>query len=261
MYNNTSSGDFYSGSNRTYGSKKRKLSKRAGAFADRMGFKRFRGPTISVKKIDRLVGKSLKSRNITEPEQKYLETVSTGTSISATENLVLLNAMFLGTTDNQKIGNKIRVTKLEINAIVALSPTAAGGRDFGKVSLFIDKQADGQAPGFSSAIGSNSQTPYTNNGGNILIKNANLEHMFYIIKDWDYVLDSTAGVSGTWQQNVCRMKAEIPINRVVQYNNADTGTITEIMTNSFYLGFLGSQTAGATESIIAYFVRLWYTDM
>lgn len=257
----------YTGSNAKYGSAKRKRtgdrSDSASKLSRSLFFKGARTtPQMSAIVFDKAVGRALKKRMINPPEQKYVEFISTGVSVSSTETLVLLNGISLGSTDNSRIGQRIRVTKIEFNGFMSLNPAASGGSDTGKVSLFIDKQVNGGVCQFAVAINSDVGAPYTDNGNSMMLKNAAHEDAFYIIKDWDYTLDANAGVSGAWQADIMRFKCEVPINRVVTYDNSNAGTVADIITNAIYLGFEGAHTSGGGgTSTLAYIARVWFTDM
>lgn len=254
----------YTGNNSKYGSAKRKRTGDRSNFASKLSRSLFFKNPISLSSkpaLDKAIGQALKKRHINSPEQKYVEFISTGVSVSATETLVLLNGISLGTTDNSRIGERIRVTKIEFNAFMSLNPAASGGSDVGKLSLFIDKQVNGSATEFTTAINSDVPAPYTDTGNSICLKNAAFEDSYYIIKDWDWTLDANAGVSGAWQADIMRFKCEVPINRIVRYDNSNAGNITDIITNAIYLGFIGAHTAGGGgTSTLAYFARVWYTD-
>lgn len=255
----------YTGNNSKYGSAKRKRTGDRSNFASKLSRNLFFKNPISLSSkpsLDKAIGRALKKRMIASPEQKYVELISTGTSVSSTETLVLLNGISLGTTDNSRIGQKIRITKLEFNGFMSLNPAASGGSDTGKVSLFLDKQANASATAFAVAINSDVAAPYTDNGNSMMLKNATHEKVYYIIKDWDYTLDANAGVSGAWQADIMRFKCEVPINRVIVYDNSNAGNITDIISNSMWLGFKGAHTSGGGgTSTIAYVVRVWFTDM
>lgn len=260
--------DSYSGSNRSYGSAKRKRSGGVrSASASKLSRRMFGhrvAPQLSAAVFDKAVGRALKARHIEAPEQKYLETIFENFEVLSTPTITLLNGLQVGTTDNTRIGNKIRVTKVELIMTMIMSATnSLGGRDQGKLALFIHKDANGDVPLFENGIGTNTDAVYTSNGGigGLSLKNANNESQFYIIKDWDWVLDATAGVSGAWQRNTLKFKCNIPINRITQYNNSDAGTIADIEKNALYLGWAGSTVTGATATVASGIVRVFYTDM
>lgn len=255
----------YSGTNATMGKRKiRAYDNGAGRkFARTMGFSRRSAGaprSISLRVVDKAVGKALKKRSIVTPEQKYTDLISTGGAVSTTAVVSHLTGLNLGTTDNTRIGCKITVTKIEFNAFIQLSASAGGGIDAGKIALFIDKTTIGVAPIFSNLASADTLAPYNNNGGSVLIKAANADENFYIIKEWDFSLDANAGVAAAWQADIVRFKCSIPIKRVIRYNNGNAGTVADVISGGFFLGYVGSQAPGATQSSIQYFVRVWYTD-
>lgn len=255
------------GSNAQYGAKKRKASAPSRGFASALSrnlyyMKGPRGPApMTVQSFDKFFNKAMIKRNIAVPEQKWKEIESAGT-ISATQGLVLLNGLALGDSQGTRTGTKVVVTKVEMIANLILSATAAAGYDAGKIALFVDKQANGASPIFSAGGGTSTIAPYTNNaGGPPLIKNAIYDDQFYIVKDWDYCLDGNYGIVGTSQQRDCAtLKCNMPLRRVVNYNLLNNGTVTDIVTNAIYLGYIGSQAAGATATSFSYILRVWYTD-
>lgn len=256
----------YTGSNARQGKRKRTSGPRE-MLVSRLSRKLFfKGPRPAVPQMssmvfDKAVGRALKARMITPPEQKFRDTISTDAIISTTETVVLLNGLVLGTTDETRVGTKIRVTKVELNGFIQLSGVAGGGLDVGKISLFVHKQVNGATTAFSVLGTSATPAPYNDNGNAVCLKNGNNADDYYIIKDWDYSLDSNAGVSGAWQFDTLRIKCEVPINRVVVFNNGNAGTVADIISNAFYLGTLGSHVAGASQTSFQYFARVWYTDV
>lgn len=254
----------YTGNNRTYGSAKRKRTGDRSNFASKLSRRLFSkgvsAPSAAV--MDRAVGKALKKRYIQGPEQKYIEKISTGIDVSSTATVFLLNNLALGTTDNSRVGSKVRITKVELCAFMSLNPAASGGSDAGKLSLFIQKQVNGLAPGFASAVDSDTNAPYVSNGNSMMLKNATFEDQYYIIKDWDFALDANAGVSGAWQADIIRFKCEVPVNRVVEYDNSNADTVADILKNAVYLGWKGAHTAGGGGTTTLQFIaRVFYTDM
>lgn len=220
------------------------------------------GAPMTVQSFDKMFSKALKTRHISTPEQKYKEVEFSGT-ISTTSAITLVNGMAQGDANGTRDGLKIIITKIEFEAQLIMSSTAVSGFDRGKVSIFIDKQANGAAPIFSSIVGSALLAPYTNStGATPLLKNGQFDDQFYIIKDWDYVLDANAfnDAAGVWQRDAMHLKYNKPLRRVIEYNLGNAGTVADIVSNAIYIGGLGGQAAGATATSFSYLVRIWYTD-
>lgn len=263
----------WSGSNAKYGSAKRKRGSNPSMVASKLSRKLFfKGgrpePQISSMVFDKAVGRALRARRITPPEQKFIEVVTGGAVLSTASVMVLLNGLTQGDNISNRTGAKVRITKLEFTAVIELGITAPGGNDYGLVSLFVKKQTNAAAPNaFIGAPASGNSVPYTGitAGGIPALKTALQESEYYIIKDWNYSLDASASQGTTtipdWQSDTLRLHCEVPINRVVNFNDANTGTVADIVTNAFYLGYAGSNSATINvQSLISYFVRIWFTD-
>lgn len=254
-----------SGRNAQYGSgknKRKNFGKISSIFADRMGFgKRARlAPVVDVQKV---VNRTLKKRNISMPENKFHDVGFVGTAVNTAAAVTLLNGIASGDTASTRDGAKFRITKIEVTLQLILSATAAGGYDAGKVSVFVYKPANLTAP--TMAAGVNTTTScYWNNGTNPypVLKNALAEDNFYIVKDFDYCLDANTALAGpAYQTDSCHLKVEVPVNRVVEYTNATTGVVADILKNSVWLGYVGSQAAGAGNTTMNGLCRVWFQDM
>lgn len=256
-----------SGTNAQYGRAKRKRSGPQRGFASALSRNLFfnkgpQGAPMTVQSFDKMFSRSLARRHISTPEQKYKE-VEVSTTVSTTQALSLINGMVQGDTNATRDGLKIVITKLEFECQLIMSETATGGFDRGKISLFIDKNANGAAPLFSTITGSAVIAPYTNSTGfTPLLKNGQFDDQFYIIKDWDYVLDANSfnGPATVWQRDTVHLKYNKPLRRVIEYNLGNAGTVADIVTNAMYVGRIGGQAAGATATSMAFLVRIWYTD-
>lgn len=258
----------FAATNSKYGSAKRKRgfnpSMAASKLSRKLFFKQFPVPNV-----DKAVGRALKSRLIHSPEQKFIEVIGDGTTISTSAVMTLLNPILEGDNEQNRSGAKVRVTKIEFVASLILGNLAAGGADRGLVSLFIKKQTNAAAPSaLVGASGSGNSVPYTSvaAGAVSVLKTALQEDEYYIIKDWQYSLDSNASL-GTiaapeWQRDSLHLRCSIPLSRVIHYNDANGGTVADIIINAIYLGYVGSQTNTADiRTSIQYVARVWFTDM
>lgn len=260
----------YSGSNVGQGKRKRTVSGFAGrdGYASKLSRKLFyqKGPVgaplLNSKTIDKFVARSLRTRMIQSPEQKYAEVVGTGVALNTTTVVVLMSGMVQGDGPTNRTGNKVHVTKVEFAAYLVLSPDAVTGSDNGKIALFIYKQPNAVAPVFTAVPNSPNNAVYNSNGTSSypLLKNALQEDQFYIIKEWDFTLDANAGVVGDWQGDGQVFKCHVPVSRIIEYNAGSAGNITDCVKNAFYLGYVGTQAAGAAQSLMTYYTRIWYTD-
>lgn len=236
---------------------KRKRGRNPSMAASKLSRKLFgKRPAVAVSNmvVDTAVGKALKKRMIQEPEQKFVEVQITDGAVSTTNVINLINGLVLGDTEATRTGEKVRITKIQILGDIRLSTTAVNGLDRGKLTLFIDKQANATAPGYSSDAG-NVSALYTP-AAYPFFKNAGYGDAYYIIKEVDWVLE--ANYSG--QQNAFVFKWDIPIDRLVRFNGNNAGTAADIVTNAIYLGYRGVTAAGANASGITFRSRVWYTD-
>lgn len=252
------SGDmnFQFGRNNQQGKRKRGFnpSMAASKLSRRLFFKGRKAPfRFTPMDIDKQVGKSLKNRLIQMPEQKVHEVQVTEGAVSTTNVINLLNGLQTGDTAAIRTGGKVRITKIQVLGDIRLSTTATNGTDRGKLTLYIDKQTNGAAGLYSTDTDASSL--YTPASYPFFKTNA-WQDAYYVIRELDWVLD--ANYSG--QQNTFNFKWDVPIDRIIHYNSGNAGTVADIVTNAFYLGYRGSIAAGAAASGITFRSRIYYTD-
>lgn len=248
--------NFAAGNNFQQGKRKRGFnpSMRASKLSRRLFYKgRPAAARVTPMVIDKAIGRSLKKRLIQEPEQKVHEVQITDGAVSTTNVINLLNGLQLGDTVATRTGNKVRITKIQILGDIRLSTTATNGLDRGKLTLYIDKQTNGAAGLYSTDTDASSL--YTPAAYPFFKTNA-WQDAYYIIKELDWVLDANYG----GQQNAFTFKWDVPIDRLIKYNSGNAGTVADIVTNAFYLGYRGSIAAGAAASGITFRSRIYFTD-
>lgn len=189
------------------------------------------------------------------PEVKSID-VSTGVlDVIAGSNYLVsaLNTIAVGTDDSQRVGQKINVKSISIEANIgcfggsAISTVAPGGQAFLDVYLVWDKQPDGAAPsGGTATIFSSANTNLTYG------LPANLER-FQILRRERYAFDTSAGLTA-------RLNWHVPMDMSVRYSDS-TGSPN---TNNLLLCAL-SPSAAASGTVmcpnITSYMRVKYTDM
>lgn len=190
-----------------------------------------RHPTV--KKLDKRV-KKIEN----EIELKYVDFVNTAFSATAAPAGGLLNAIERGTPPNNRIGNEVRATSVQIrynifNAIPAEFPQII------RVIVFYDRQANGGNPGFIGASSTNAlldndvitnpvHAPY----------NQNTRMRYHVMYDKVHVLipqsDTQTGLGMVPHEMFIRK--HIKLGRKTRYDaNNIPAAIADISTNSLWV--------------------------
>lgn len=162
-----------------------------------------------------------------------------------------------GVAQSERIGRKLVVKKIVWNLTFVLNVTGAAatvGCDRMRLMLVQDKQCNGAAATYSTVA----DGVLSANGVDAL---RNLDNIgrFNILKNWDIPLNSTAGVSGAWQQYAVCETGSVTCNIPIEYDNSvTTGAITSIRSNNiFILGCCAATNSGVS---VLGTVRIRYTD-
>jgi hypothetical protein len=207
------------------------------------------------------------------PERKYLDSGFQG-YVTASGGVVNWTApatktsmveIAQGTGNNQRIGRKINVRTIHLQAVIyseaAAAATAFGG-EMVRVALVLDKQANGATPS-SSLIYDNFF------GGGVFgaacsFRNKENEARFRVLKEWRVPITpqfgvATAGTTGVIAYDTKRVEVYKKVNIPIEYNGT-TGAITEIRSNNLLLLLSSSLTGHDTAINIMGGMRITYDD-
>lgn len=160
-------------------------------------------------------------------------------------------------TQSGRVGRKIIIRRIVCNLTAVFNVTGAAatvGGDRVRFVLVQDTQCNGAAADYNS-LGNG---VFATNGVDAL-RNLDNVSRFKILKNWDFSLNSTAGVSGAWAQVSRPMNAYISCNIPIEYDNSvTTGAIGSIRSNNIFL----LSCCAATNSGVSVVgnIRLRYLD-
>lgn len=194
------------------------------------------------------------------PELKYFYTLGSGIVLNNTVGRAdSLVAIAQGTDEINRVGDRIRVKKIEVVAVIK----STNAVDMGTITLFIDKQANGTSAQLCTDFSSTTATPlYASSAADpfagVTLKNYNWDKRFHIIKHLQW--SGTQEVAtAQWCPNETsyRLSKTFSTPLDVEYSNT-TGVVGSIATNNIYLGFSDLQGANST---ISYYAIVHYYDM
>ena len=191
------------------------------------------------------------------PELKFFDTdvnftVDATPEVPATGQLCLIPQ---GVTESTRVGRKCCIKSIQINGLLQQTPAAAtSSASLISIVMVQDTQANGAAAAPADVY---------DIGGTVLpvsVRNIENSSRFKILKRWDVVLSSSAGVSAAYN-NVLRKwdfytKCTIPLEF-----SSTTGAIGELKTNNVFL-LAGSNGVAADDTVtVLAKCRLRYSDM
>lgn len=218
--------------------------------------------------LDKRIDKIERELDRNEPEMKYVDLAGDDVVIGVVGTNTLLNGIGQGASPQQRIGTKIRILKIRVRYQVQLNDLPVGGADSGSVSVFWENQSNGSAPtAYGVAPYSDSIAPFnymsaTNNS--VMLPNGTLtdnENKYFSVLFRDpYALNQQFDGQNTYGPV---REHDITVNRVVHYDNSNTGNITDIITNALYIGYAGNQLigVGTSQSFLTWYVRVFYSDI
>lgn len=199
-------------------------------------------------------------RRFGTPELKYFYTLGSGIVLNNTVGRAdTLVAIAQGNDEINRIGDRIRVKKVEVVAII----NSTNAVDYGTMTLFIDKQANGTSAQLCTDFSSTTATPLFASSGSapfagVTLKNPNWDKRFKVLQHLQW--SGTQQVAtAQWCPNQVsyRLSKTFSTPLDVEYSNT-TGVAGSIATNNIYFGFSGEQGANTT---IAYYALVHYYDM
>lgn len=198
--------------------------------------------------------KDLKSKD----ELKYLDTFINGSSLTSTATLTLLNGMTLGDDVSNREGNQISPTSIQCRYVLGGVATSLDQDIVVRHIVFWDSQANGSAPSSGDLLDQATISSIT-----IAPYKRQYQKRFKIVYDKTHVLSpKMADPANATTQILIPLiykKFKRALGRVVNYRNAqNTGTITDIATNSLYSLFV-TNNAAANATVSAGY-RMYFKD-
>lgn len=187
-------------------------------------------------------------------EIKYWDVVHSNYAIDTTPEVVTsLNLIPQGTTDQTRIGNKIRITKIHFKGSVSWSAT--NDIRFGEVRivLVLDKQANGANPAWADVFDASGQ-PVDQ------FRNMDNSERFMVLKEFKikpgaFMYDTVnANVHASMNILKYNKKCDIPV-----HYSSTTGAIGEVKSNNLVL--LAVSNNGDDTHVLNGNWRIRYSDM
>lgn len=178
----------------------------------------------------------------------------------STGALVLMPLIAQGLDDGQRIGDSVRIKKIELRQFLSQSTAATAG-DLFRTLIVYDKQANGAAPTFAQVITDNTAGGYLAIGtpNNVYISPGGMgTSRFKILYDKLNVFDQQVALAGTTSQisrenHIVLNKLNLPIN----YSGTGS-TVASIASGSVYILTVGVNNTNVTSSVASWAID--YTD-
>lgn len=203
-------------------------------------------------------------------ELKYTDTYTTS-DISTTATLILLNSTVRGAEQDQRIGNMIRGTSLQWRGHVSTDIVDSGLVAIRyRILIFWDRQANAAAPLLFGNSGSASLLDTTTvTDATLAPYNHNNVARYKILYDKPFLLepkvvgdmDPATGTTTYYGQIVKHFNGHLNLSRKIRYDESNNGDITDIVTNSLYIGAISDRAAAATNPFLEVGTRMYYKDV
>lgn len=182
-------------------------------------------------------------------KKKYVETkyhdASDTDDVTTTPTISLLNGLSPGSGMDNRIGRVITMKSLLLQARLNLESSALD--QAGRFLVVYDKQANGAAPGITDILVSSSV---------VSLKNLNNRNRFVILMDRTIDMNNLGGGLRSYSfKEYINLK-----NFTTVYNAGTDGTITDIVTGSLFMVYLGTVAAGTVDTDCLINQRLAFTD-
>lgn len=175
----------------------------------------------------------------------------------AAGNVTQLLTIPQGVGQSERVGRRITVKAIVCNLTTYMNGTgvaAAIGMDRVRFVLVEDTQANGAACDWGTV----SNGVFASASVDAL-RNLDNSARFRILKDWDLVLNCTAGVSGAWQYAAKSLNYYTKTNIKIEYDSsATTGAIGTIRSNNICLLAIGQTTTNGCN--LSGTIRIRYSD-
>jgi len=161
-----------------------------------------------------------------------------------------LNLIPQGVTESTRIGRKCTIKSIQIRGQLAYVPVAdTSGTDNVFIYVVLDKQCNGAAAGISDVL--------TGAGMKAAMINLANSERFTILKRFQCVMTSNAGVSGAYSNNLRQIEWFHKCNIPIEFSST-TGAITEIKSNNLFL--LAGSGSADDETAFSGTCRLRFAD-
>lgn len=191
----------------------------------------------------------LKARDYTDPTVRAMVLVASvaGTTTMAT-GLTVLNVVPAGTNYFERIGSKITMMSIAIEADFALAQTDASAA-IARIMVVYDRQANGAYPAIGDLLANNASAPAFNSAINLLNRDR-----FAVFRDTQLSLDTGSGLSRHFE---CYIKRSLQCS----YKSTANDDIRDLNAGAIYLCCFYVQQYGTTvPTISAVHSRLRYID-
>lgn len=198
-------------------------------------------------------------------EISFFDTMINGVALVSNPNtahILLLNGMVEGDDDSQREKSHISYTSLQFKGVVRNAVLTVDA-PVCRIIMFWDKQANGTAPTAAQLLDVSTITLHIN-----APYNKDYWKRFKIIYDHRFVLNLQAVQQFAVATGITERYApvEIPIsfrkrlNRMTNYGLGNTGTITDISSNSIYIMLLSDNAIVSNPPTLNAGIRLLYKD-
>jgi hypothetical protein len=182
----------------------------------------------------------------TPVETKYIDK-SISQNMDTNGTITLLNGCATGTTISTRIGRQVVVSSIEFS--VTVGPTVTTGTDqIDRLLIVYDRQADGAAPIITDVLAASDSMSLFNPDNS---------------KRFAIIYDKVFAVSGYADSSSAVVTGHIVrrMNKLIQYNSGNAGTVADINSGAMYLISLGSAAPGATAGYVAGRLRVNFNDL
>jgi len=161
----------------------------------------------------------------------------------------LLNGLDLGSSSWNRVGRRIRMTKLEIRGVYYPDISAASGPSYARTVVFYDKQCNGTIPTWGTIFNTTTFNGSSSNGP-FSMPNIYNEKRFEIL--WDNtIVFGEVNVAGNVYSNAnpgaIPMDHCIDLDHETTYDAGTAGDVTDINTGSLVIKFIAT-TSGVNAS-------------
>ncbi len=155
-------------------------------------------------------------------EDKYVDNSASGSSLSASWQIAHLSGIAQGTTSSTRSGQSVKLVGFEFRYTLNI---ANANSCAARIVVVIDKQANAAAPTFTNVYPVGVTAPRT---------------VAYLSR-FTILFEDVITLSTNGQEYYCGVHT-IPLNSHIMFNSGNAGDVTDIVTNSIYLGYISDTT-------------------
>lgn len=188
-------------------------------------------------------------------------------AFNTTGSFTLINGLIRGTDSYQRVGRRIKMTRVNVRGIVTfLQAGAAPGADLLRLQLIYDREANGATPALADILQDTSNAGATT-VDSLAGLNLNNSDRFAVLKEWYWSIPaaSNSGGAATGSQAVPTMtelcfKFTKKCNLDVRFNSGNAGTSADITTGALYVVASGALAAANAQWEVVTDSRIRYVD-